>query len=171
MSKKYEIIDDFLPQREFEKIQKTLMVPSPNTNEKVGWIYTSEVGNVGVQENWKHFYMTHHIYAKGLIFSFVYEKIAPILMKLDLKALIRIKANLYPNSEKILEHDTHVDAPWPHKAAIFSINTCDGYTKLEDGSKIDSVANRMLFFDGSTPHSSTTTSDTTVRINMGFNYF
>ena len=59
----------------------------------------------------------------------------------------------------------------PHKTGIFSINTCNGYTKLEDGTKIDSVANRMLLFDASRPHTPSTTTDQTVRVNINFNYF
>ena len=78
---------------------------------------------------------------------------------------------MFPNTEKLHEHGMHVDYDYPHKAAILSINTCDGYTKLEDGTKIDSVANRMLIFDGSTLHTSTNTTDQTVRININFNYF
>ena len=65
----------------------------------------------------------------------------------------------------------HIDFDFSHKGAILYINSCNGYTKLEDGTKIDSVANRILFFDPSTPHCSTTTSDTTARFNINFNYF
>ena len=65
----------------------------------------------------------------------------------------------------------HIDYPFPHKGAILSLNTCNGYTKLEDGTKVDSVANRILLFDASTPHCSTTTSDTTARFNININYF
>ena len=31
--------------------------------------------------------------------------------------------------------------------AIFSLNTCDGYTKFKDGTKVESVANRIVIFD------------------------
>ena len=65
----------------------------------------------------------------------------------------------------------HVDYPYSHKAAIFYINTCDGYTKLEDGTKIDSVANRMLLFDASKPHTPSDCTNQSVRVNINFNYF
>ena len=38
------------------------------------------------------------------------------------------------------------------KRDIYYINTNNGYTKLEDGTKVMSVANRLLLFDGSTSH-------------------
>ena len=107
----------------------------------------------------------------SLITSPFFDYILPVLNKLDIKSLIRIKANLFPNSEKIYEHEMHVDYSWTHKAAILYINTCNGYTKLANGTKIDSVANRVLLFDASKPHCSTTTSDTTARFNINFNYF
>ena len=78
---------------------------------------------------------------------------------------------MYPNTETLHEHGTHIDLPFSHKAGILSINTCDGYTKLEDGTKIDSVANRMLLFDASTLHCSSTTTDQPVRVNININYF
>ena len=57
-----------------------------------------------------------------------------------------------------------------HSAALFSLNTCDGYTKLKDGTKINSVANRVLLFDAGEEHCSTTTTDDFTRVNININY-
>ena len=78
---------------------------------------------------------------------------------------------MYPNLETLYEHNEHIDFEYSHNAAIFSLNTCNGYTKLNDGTKINSVANRMLLFDASKPHCSTNTSDQTARFNININYF
>ena len=64
----------------------------------------------------------------------------------------------------------HIDYRFKHSAAILSLNTCDGYTKLMDGTKIDSVANRMLLFDASEKHCSTTTTNVQARMNININY-
>ena len=48
------------------------------------------------------------------------------------KSIIRIKANFYPNQNKYIEHEKHVDYPYKHKGAIFFINTNNGFTILED---------------------------------------
>ena len=163
----YGVIDDFLPQKEFEEIKLTIM-----NDTKVQWAYTPNITGVDTKEGgWKHFYMCNTIYKRGIIRSPLYNELIPVFNQLEIKALIRIKMNLYPNTEKIHEHEQHIDYPYSHKAGILYINTCDGYTKLADGTKIDSVANRMLLFDASTPHCSTTTSDTTARFNINFNYF
>ena len=167
----YEVIDNFLPQKEFQEIQSSIM----NNYSSPYWVYTPNVSGIGdgdISDNWKYFYMTHVVYNHGMNSSPLFEKMIPILKELDVKALIRIKCNMYPNSEKVHVHEMHCDEPFSHNGAIFSINTCNGYTKLEDGqTKIDSVANRVLLFDPSKPHCSTTTSDTTVRMNINFNYF
>ena len=65
----------------------------------------------------------------------------------------------------------HIDYPYLHKIAVLYINSCDGYTKFEDGTKIDSIANRMLIFDGDTMHTSSTTTNEIARCNINFNYF
>ena len=94
----------------------------------------------------------------------------PLLGKLEVDHLLRIKANLYPSSETLQEHIMHVDFDYSHCTALFSLNTCDGYTKLKDGTKINSVANRVLLFDASEEHCSTTTTNVSARINININY-
>ena len=65
----------------------------------------------------------------------------------------------------------HNDMSYSQFGCILSLNTCDGYTKLKDGTKIDSVANRVLLFDPSEEHCSTTTTNVSARININLNYF
>ena len=82
-----------------------------------------------------------------------------------------IKANLYPSLNKIIEHGSHVDQNFKHNGFIYYLNTNNGYTKLSDGTKIESIENRGLFFDSSLPHQSTNCTDQNIRINLNFNYF
>ena len=72
------------------------------------------------------------------------QKLIPLLSKLEAKCLLRIKANFFPNTETLREHSMHVDYDFSHSGALLSLNTCDGYTKLKDGTKINSIANRVL---------------------------
>jgi len=88
----------------------------------------------------------------------------------EIKSLLRVRANYYPNTSTLLEHPMHIDREYSHTAALLSLNTCDGYTKLEDGTKFDSVANRVIFFDASKKHCSTTTTNTKSRFNIIVNY-
>ena len=87
------------------------------------------------------------------------------------KSLIRIKANLYPKTDKIIEHDFHADFDFSHKSGLYSLNTNNGFTIMEDEEKIESVANRMIIFDASKLHKSTTCTDENFRANIVFNYF
>jgi hypothetical protein len=110
------------------------------------------------------------IYNENVPMSPYYEKMIPILEKLDAKCLVRIKANLFPNTEILHEHPMHQDYEFSSTSAILSLNTCDGYTKLKDGTKIDSVANRILLFDSSEEHCSTSTTNVPARFNININY-
>ena len=84
---------------------------------------------------------------------------------------MRAKANMYLKTNKVIKHGLHVDRPFKHKGCIFYINTHNGFTVLEDGTEIKSVANRALFFDSSKKHSSTSCTDQNIRVNININYF
>ena len=83
--------------------------------------------------------------------------------------LIRVKANLYPRTDILAHHKPHKDYKFDHKAAILSLNTCDGHTNV-DGTKVASVKNRMLFFDPQVLHNSTSCTDQQFRCNININY-
>ena len=84
--------------------------------------------------------------------------------------LLRVRANLFPGTTTLHTYDMHTDYPFSHTAAILSLNTCDGYTKLVDGTKIDSVANRMVLFDAGKEHAATNTTNTNARFNLIANF-
>ena len=42
---------------------------------------------------------------------------------MDIKSLIRVKGNLYPNQNVKKENGLHRDFDWAHKGAIFYINS------------------------------------------------
>lgn len=171
-----EIVDNFLPQDEFETIEKVVM------DYNFPWCYQDEIAYGGENKDNKTFYNTHLIYRDDKpLYPTSLELIYPILRKLGnwnknylLRTLVRVKINSYPNQNKFIEHSMHQDFPpskLPYKTCLFCLNTCDGYTKLEDGTKIDSIANRAIFFDPTFEHCSTNTTDQPRRVNINFNYF
>ena len=91
--------------------------------------------------------------------------------KLKIAALIRVKANLNPRTHKIIKHGFHVDLPYPCTTAIYYVNTCNGFTEFEDGTVVESVANRFVTFPSSLKHTGTTCTDQKARIVINFNYF
>ena len=166
----YEVIDNFLPSDVFTELYKTLL--SCNYDEpKPLWQYVPSITQN--DKNWKVFNLVHMVMDTHHLdrISPLYNNIAPHIESLNIKSLIRIKINMYPNTQETYEHGMHTDFPFPHIAALLSINTCNGYTKLEDGTKIDSVENRMLIFDASKDHCSSTCTDQPVRVNININYF
>ena len=180
----YGVIDNFIPSDAFDEL-KTFLLSSgergkgkQNDSEKLPWYHTPagyavnrDFKKPDSTRNWRLFYLTHMIYSDTITSPYYERILSHCCEQLDIKSLIRVKINMYPNTEKIYEHGMHFDYHFPHKGAILSINTCDGYTKFEDGTKIDSVANRLLLFDASKLHSSTTTTNQPVRINININFF
>ena len=165
MDLKYIIKDDFLNQADYENIKNIIL------GNEFPWYFQHEVANLDTclpdQFFWGHIFFKHN---QGITSAF-YKILDPILKKLNFKALIRIKANLYSNQGKIVEHEDHSDFPFAHKGALFSLNTCNGSTILKNNTKISSIANRMLLFDPSIPHRSSTCTDEKTRVNININYF
>lgn len=161
----YKIVDNFLPEQDFNKL-KNLM-----TGEQFPWYLKNYVAykNDSKQSEWC---FTHLFLLDKNGLSDFYRIIDEVFIqpKKINGMLIRVKGNLYPRDDKFIEHDWHFDYPFKHNGAIFYINTNNGHTILEDGTKIESIENRMLFFDASKKHRSTNCTDSQYRMNINFNY-
>jgi hypothetical protein len=165
MNTNYKIIDNFLPEDQFKYLQNIVL------SEKFPYYFIKSLNynQKDVTEK-SPFYFIHILYENYQIFSGNFNDFKPILNKLSTKALIRMKINLYPRTEKIVEHAFHSDQGFSHKGCILYFNTCDGYTLLEDGTKIDTIENRVLLFDSGRPHASTSCTDVKARVNVNINY-
>ncbi len=164
----HQIIDNFLNQEEFLKIKNAIL------NSDFPWNLTPDVVvDHNSQKNLKvtsSYYFTHLFYSGFYVDSnsFIF---VPILNQLEVKSLIRIKANLYPSTDNIEYQSEHIDYDYKHKGAIFYLNTNNGLTILQDDTKIESIENRILLFDPSVSHNSTTCTDDKCRVNVNFNFF
>jgi len=161
-----EVIDDFLPSNQFEQISINLM------GKHFPWYWNDFVNDRSEQH--EHGQFTHGFfnYENTNPWNSVYgELLEDFINSFTWKEILRVKANLIPRTPTNIVSGYHVDQHFPHKAAIFYINTNNGYTQFEhDGSKVDCVANRMLFFDGSMRHSSVTATDQHNRVVINVNY-
>lgn len=160
----YKIEDNLLNEFDHKLILDTL------TNNDFSWFYNSAVGLHG-DINRGDYYFEHIFYNNFTYNSNFFNLISPIIDKINPKALIKVKANLYPNVGRFVENAFHTDQKYPHNGALYYVNTNNGYTGLEDGTKIESVANRLLRFDSSKPHHSTHCTDQKIRITININYF
>ena len=162
---KPSVKDNFLASADYDHIKKEIF------GDFFPWYFHSSVVTLE-DKKVSHFFWTHVFFDREekLVSSF-YKTLRPLFNKLKVKTLIRIKANMYSNQGTMIEHDIHSDYPFKHKGALFSLNTCNGFTTLGDGTKIKSVGNSILFFDPSIPHHSSTCTNAPVRVNINFNYF
>ena len=107
-----------------------------------------KIENTKTEENKFNWYATHTIYDDHKPESSYYEQIEKIFLNRInehhyIKALIRIKINLYPKTEKLHYHNPHKDYPFKHKGCILSLNDCDGFTIIGK-KKIPSIANQTF---------------------------
>jgi len=165
---KHKVIDNFLDEEYFDSLVTLITDKTKSGNNIMPWFLQSSIVCDKVED--KIFLLYHMFYENNIPTSDLYNKLIPLLGKLKVKSLIRIKANFYPNTEILHEHPMHADYEFSHSGALLSLNTCDGYTKLKDGTKIDSIANRILLIDSSEEHCSTTTTNDFARFNININY-
>lgn len=162
----YKVIDNFLDKDYFNQIKESII---ENQQGLLGWTFVSQINSEHTALD-NNCYFEHTIYNQGPQ-SALYELFEPLWTLLDIKSLIRIKANCYPAKDSIVLHDAHKDAEFDHNGAILSLNDCDGYTQLVDGTKIESKANRLLLFNPGLNHSSTNCTNAKARFNINVNYF
>ena len=163
----YELKDNFLEDKEFKIIQDLLMGPELSWSCQEVLAHKNEIVKDGYFIH--TFFLNQPEYTRGT-YSNQYNIFEPLLEKMNVDVLIRLRANNYPRTQKMVQHSFHVDYPFPHKTAIFGINTNNGFTMIEKNKKIKSKANRMILLDGETRHCSTTCTDVRSRVNVIINY-
>ena len=174
-----KIEDNFLEQKVFDELQTLMM------GKNFTWYFRSryyaqqqEEEVVKEEDVLDQFQFIHTFYIGYTWHSqsiFITEPFLAILQPL---AIYRIRANLLTRLPNIVENPFHSDLTelseekqkqWT--TSIFYVNTNDGYTEFEDGTKVESVANRMLTFPAHMKHRGTTCTDEKTRVVINFNYF
>jgi hypothetical protein len=160
----FEIIDNFLSKEDFNNIKNFML------NSHFPWNLTPVVSNDKEDLPMTGSYYFTHEFWSGFHTEQEAQIFAPILNKIECRAIMRIKGNLYPSTETLIHHMNHIDFEFPHRGAIFYLNTNDGLTVI-DGEEVESIENRLLLFDPTVPHHSTTCTNDKCRINVNFNFF
>tara|TARA_B110000285_G_C14985041_1_gene543356 strand:- start:435 stop:947 length:513 start_codon:yes stop_codon:yes gene_type:complete len=168
---KPKIIKSFLPKSDFDNIQSLVI------KDNFPWYYSPKISGVN-SENKNYHYFIHLLFCNGQVNSTYFKYFESILDKLKIKKLYRMKLNFYHYTDKLVVHYPHVDYIEDeirhHKGCIISLNTCDGFTIIENktkkGFRVKSVKNQALLFDPTVPHSSTSCTDSKARINININY-
>jgi len=160
-----KIIQNYLDSIIFKKLKNHIVW---NTDFPM---YMINLDNISRVKGHRHEWLgAHVIYGSNEPKSPHYNYLVKVFQPtLNWKILIRVKVNFYPGTEKIYEHATHIDREFEHKVALFSLNTCDGYTRIGE-NKIGSKNNQMILFNGDVQHCSSTCTNAKGRYNINFNY-
>jgi hypothetical protein len=158
----YQITDNFLDPEYFKFLQ-TKMV-----SNSFPWYYIDCLGN---EQDTEYSHFTHMAYDNYTVNSELYKDLSTVIEKLNPKALIRIKANLYINRGIPVQSCMHTDQIFEHKGAILYMNTTNGPTTLKDGTKVECVANRLVKFNTSEEHAGSFCTDQKYKMIINFNYF
>lgn len=156
-----KVVDNFLEYHHFLAIKHTL------SSDTFPWFFNDYKVDVGDD----YFQFIHYLYKFNSPTSELFNMVIPLLEKLEVKSLIRIKCNLTTKTEKIIEYEMHQDQNFDCKTSIFYVNTNNGYTKFESGEIINSVENRIVTFPTLTDHTGTSCSDEKIRLVININYF
>ena len=164
-----KIEDNFLKQEEFDKIQKLMGEPSP-----FPWFYADRIV---FEDDVDKFQFIHAFYDNHMPMSPFSNELDSIINIIQPFSIVKIRAKLLTRTPEIVESTFHVDIPLLEEnlkqwtTSIFYINTNNGYTKFEDGTIVESVANRKLSFPANMKHCGTSCTDKRRRIVINFNYF
>lgn len=162
----FKVYENFLPKEEFLKIKEVLL------GMYFPWYYNPAV--ITFDNTDKNFQFIHNLYRDHRPLSDTYFIVEPLIKKINPTSILRIKANLVPKANEIIEHGMHVDFSPIYKSkittAVFYCNTNNGYTKFEDGTKIYSKENTLVTFDSNIKHTGTTCTDEKIRVVINLNY-
>lgn len=178
-----EVADNFLSPGQWKDLNKVFFDMG---HQGITWGYSPTIVAYGEDKITSTGYFVHNFLLEGDKSDFYYaiEPLYHKIMELDYEhypIVSRVKANLFPRTSTVEQHAYHYDMtaiveetkehiPLPHINAVYILNNSDGYTAFEDGSKIASVANRMIVFDGAIKHASTSCTNEQCRISINFNF-
>ena len=170
MINKPHIIDDFLTVNEFIVLREEIF------NFNFSWNFSPIV--VHDDEELSPGGLTHLVYNGNAPLSQLYNFLNPTLNKFKITALWRIQINLllrlpepfYYQFHSDTENNMKEDIAVQWTTSILYINTNNGYTEFEDGTKVESVANRLVSFPSNTRHRAVTQTDEQRRIVINMVY-
>jgi len=175
-----EIIDNFLVEKEFVALRDVITAPdfdwhfSPGndeTDEEISspGLFTHIVH--GEHEPFGHSSSCFRLLFCSLLSSVQFPGLGGVGVHI---ARIRINLNCkFPEPHKYMFHldmslGEPISAQWT--TSILYINTNNGYTEFEDGTIVESVANRLVAFPANIKHRGVSQTDEETRILINFNY-
>ena len=161
-----QVTEDFLQQEYYEHLYNII------TDTQFPWMYQKRVANhsENPEDNLNHYYFVHSLFYEYKIESPLYDEFLYLFKSLNVHFLHRARVLMFVNQGEQYIHDTHIDHKEHCKTALIYMNSNNGFTQFEDGERVESIENRLLVFDGSIPHSSSTATDTKERLLLSVTY-
>ena len=162
--------NNFLSKKEFNHIKNIML----GTN--FPWYYNNTKVDKKGKDDLNNYQLTHTFFRDGSVNSEAYRLLEPVLQKLNIKELVRIKANLVPRTFRIHKFEAHLDQEKDCKAAILYMNTNNGYTYFNNGGRngsdkfVNSKENTIVLFKANQKHYGTTCTNEKIRVLINFNY-
>ena len=161
-----KVVDNFLDKEDFMKLQLYMLDP-----QVFPW-YFQNTKDFEVDEDLNQYQFTHIFFQDYKPFSDYFHLLQPLLKKLEVKSLIKVKANLNPYSPKLHKGYFHSDISYNSLTAIYYLNENNGYTLFEkNNKKVKSEENRIVIFDAKMKHVGTNTTNRKKRVVLNLNYF
>ena len=167
-----KITDNFLDDETFQQLKSAISSPI------FDWNYVPMTDSITEKPDKFSGQFVHLAYSNCIPRTTFFNSLLPVLNRLDVTTLNRVKLNLQPRTDKIVKGLFHVDMDgemnietmktWT--TSVFYINTNDGYTEFENGKKVESVENRIVTFQSNLKHRGTTCTDEQTRVVINFNY-
>ena len=168
---KIDIIDDFLSEYHADHYVKIF------DGTKVGtgifpWFFCNNLNDNGSAG---HYYFNHSLIMNYEVESYEWLPIfEPLVNRIGISFdnVWRLKVNLYPWTQRRFHHHSHTDYPSVYglKTALYYVNDCNRDTVFDGKKKIRSKKNRVILFDGSNYHHSTTPLDSNYGCSINVDY-
>ena len=159
-----KIVDNILSQEEFKKLTDVML------GSEFPWYFLP--GKVHLDDG--NFQMCHNFILSGKPVSQFLTILDPFIKKLNMRKVIRIKANKTFKKSSNVESEMHTDVKRKDdekfKTAVFYCNTNNGSTLFKGGERVSSIENRAVIFDGETLHCGVDCTDSPRRVVINFNY-
>ena len=161
------LIHNTLDQEAFHKIKNTIM-----SNDFPWYLAPKTNDSDHDKEDYRNNQLIHCFYDNGVPFSPHIAMLEPLFKKLKTKALVRVKVNLLPRTDKKVIFEMHTDNDFNCSTAIYYINTNNGETIFENNKKVKSEENKTVIFPSQLKHAGTTnTCKNANRLVLNINYF
>ena len=157
------IYKNFLPKDIFKTLKDTMM------GYYFPWYFNNFVNREEEKEDSFQFTFTFIRNGKEECWGKWIDIMRPVLKHIKHKKMNRVKANLLTRTDKIIEHQFHIDQPIGTTGILYLDNS-NGYTKFKNGKKVKSEENKYVEFDSSLKHTGSTCTDKMRRVVINFNY-